>query len=70
MYLINYVVQMWIVPMPLLYCAKLASHDASKGKTNETESKQGRTCKYTRDIHSSRVYFSRGCNSEEVSNDR
>lgn len=22
MYLINYVVQMWIVPMPLLYCAK------------------------------------------------
>lgn len=69
MYLINYVVQMWIVPMPLLYCAKLASYDA-KGKTNETESKQGRTYKYTRDIHSSRVYFSRGCNSEEVSNDR
>lgn len=46
MYLINYVVQMWIVPMPLLYCAKLASYDA-KGKTNETESKQGRTYKYT-----------------------
>lgn len=68
MYLINYVVQMWIVPMPLLYCAKLA-YDA-KRKTNETESKQGRTYKYTRDIHSSRVYFSRECNSEEVSNDR
>lgn len=69
MYLINYVVQMWIVPMPLLYCAKLASYDA-KGKTNETESKQGRAYKYTRDIHSSRVYFSRECNSEEISNDR
>lgn len=33
------VTQMWIVPMPLLYYAKIASQDGSKEKTNGMETK-------------------------------